>query len=92
MAEQEKDKFTIEKLNLYYSDFHALHDVNMHIKKNKITAFIGPSTVIFSCPTNTPTRRTLVTVPNENFPILSLPSQNPAKSVRKIASSGCTLS
>lgn len=43
MAEQEKDKFTIEKLNLYYSDFHALHDVNMHIKKNKITAFIGPS-------------------------------------------------
>ena len=43
MAEQEKDKFTIEKLNLYYGDFHALHDVNMHIKKNKITAFIGPS-------------------------------------------------
>ena len=43
MAEQEKDKFTIEKLNLYYSDFHALHEVNMHIKKNKITAFIGPS-------------------------------------------------
>lgn len=43
MAEQEKDKFMIEKLNLYYSDFHALHDVNMHIKKNKITAFIGPS-------------------------------------------------
>ena len=43
MAEQEKDKFMIEKLNHYYSDFHALHDVNMHIKKNKITAFIGPS-------------------------------------------------
>ena len=34
----------------------------------------------------------LVTVPRENFPILSLPNQNPAKSVRKIASSGCTLS
>ena len=58
----------------------------------KNPAFIGPSTVMFSCPTNTPTSRTLVTVPRENFPILSLPNQNPAKSVRKIASSGCTLS
>ena len=38
-----EDKITIENLNLYYSDFHALHDVNMHIQKNEITAFIGPS-------------------------------------------------
>ena len=38
-----EDKITIEKLNLYYSDFHALHDINMHIQKNEITAFIGPS-------------------------------------------------
>ncbi|MST80419.1 phosphate ABC transporter ATP-binding protein [Lactobacillus equicursoris] len=38
-----EDKITIENLNLYYSDFHALHDVNMHIQNNEITAFIGPS-------------------------------------------------
>lgn len=38
-----EDKITIENLNLYYSDFHALHDLNMHILKNEITAFIGPS-------------------------------------------------
>ena len=37
------DTFTIEKLNLYYGDFHALKDVSMHVEKNEITAFIGPS-------------------------------------------------
>ena len=37
------DKFTIDKLNLYYGDFHALKDVSMHIQKHEITAFIGPS-------------------------------------------------
>ncbi len=37
------DKFTIDKLNLYYGDFHALKDVSMHIQKYEITAFIGPS-------------------------------------------------
>lgn len=37
------DKFTIEKLNLYYGDFKALKNINMKIKKNKITALIGPS-------------------------------------------------
>lgn len=30
-------------MNLYYSDFHALKDVNLDIEPNKITAFIGPS-------------------------------------------------
>ena len=30
-------------MNLYYSDFHALKDVNLSIEPNKITAFIGPS-------------------------------------------------
>ena len=38
-----EDKITIENLNLYYSDFHALHDLTMHSPKNEITAFIGPS-------------------------------------------------
>jgi phosphate transport system ATP-binding protein len=30
-------------MDLYYGDFHALKDVNMHIQKNEITALIGPS-------------------------------------------------
>lgn len=42
--EQEaKTKLFIEDLNLYYSDFHALHGINMDIKEKEITAFIGPS-------------------------------------------------
>lgn len=36
-------KFDIKDLNLYYSDFHALHGINMQVKPNEITAFIGPS-------------------------------------------------
>jgi phosphate transport system ATP-binding protein len=30
-------------LNFYYGDFQALHDINLDIHRNKITAFIGPS-------------------------------------------------
>ena len=42
--EQEaKTKLFIEDLNLYYSDFHALHGINMDGKEKEITAFIGPS-------------------------------------------------
>lgn len=37
------DKFSINDLNLYYGDFHALKNVNLHIGANEITAFIGPS-------------------------------------------------
>lgn len=37
------DKFTIDNMNLYYGNFHALKDVNLHMENNKITAFIGPS-------------------------------------------------
>ena len=37
------DKFTIENLQLYYGDFHALKGINMHIPKNEISAFTGPS-------------------------------------------------
>ena len=37
------NKIEIKKMNLYYSDFHALKDVNLDIEPNKITAFIGPS-------------------------------------------------
>ncbi|MDN4172505.1 phosphate ABC transporter ATP-binding protein PstB [Nocardioides sp. SOB77] len=31
------------KLNVYYGDFHAVHDVNLTFGKNEITALIGPS-------------------------------------------------
>ena len=34
---------TIEHMNLHYGDFHALKDINLNIKENQITAFIGPS-------------------------------------------------
>ncbi len=36
-------KIEIKNLDLYYSDFKALKNVNMKIEANKITAFIGPS-------------------------------------------------
>ena len=37
------NKFTVENLNLYYGDFHALKNVSIDIPANEITAFIGPS-------------------------------------------------
>lgn len=36
-------KFNISNLELYYSDFHALKNVNLDIPEKEITAFIGPS-------------------------------------------------
>lgn len=33
----------IEKLHLYYSDFHALKNIRLSIPERSITAFIGPS-------------------------------------------------
>ena len=36
-------KISIQDLNLFYGDFHALKGVNMEIPRNKVTAFIGPS-------------------------------------------------
>ena len=35
----------VEDLDLYYGDFQALKKINMEIKENEITAFIGPSVV-----------------------------------------------
>lgn len=37
------NKISIENLNLFYEDFHALKDINMDIQENQITGFIGPS-------------------------------------------------
>lgn len=39
----QKDKLSIQKLNLYYGSNHALKDVDMNIKEKSITAFVGPS-------------------------------------------------
>ncbi|MDC0700523.1 phosphate ABC transporter ATP-binding protein PstB [Clostridium sp. D33t1_170424_F3] len=41
--EMGKNKITIEDLNLYYGDFHALKGVSIEIPEHKVTAFIGPS-------------------------------------------------
>ncbi len=36
-------KISVKDLNLYYGENHALKNVNMDIRENAITAFIGPS-------------------------------------------------
>lgn len=36
-------KIKIENVDLYYTDFHALKNINMTVKEKEITAFIGPS-------------------------------------------------
>ena len=38
-----KTKFKVEDLNLFYGDFQALHNVNLELYENKVTALIGPS-------------------------------------------------
>jgi len=37
------DKIEIRNVDLFYSEFQALRNVNLNIVKNEITAFIGPS-------------------------------------------------
>lgn len=36
-------KIDIKNMNLFYGNFQALHNVNMEILENELTAFIGPS-------------------------------------------------
>lgn len=38
-----KTKFKVEDLNLFYGDFQALHNINLNLYENKVTALIGPS-------------------------------------------------
>lgn len=38
-----KNKIEVENLNLWYGSKHALHDLNIKIFENQITALIGPS-------------------------------------------------
>lgn len=35
--------FDISEMDLYYSDFHALKNVNLKVYEHEVTAFIGPS-------------------------------------------------
>ncbi|MDY5885366.1 MAG: phosphate ABC transporter ATP-binding protein PstB [Treponema sp.] len=37
------EKIKIEKIDLFYGNFHALKNINLNIEQNRITAFIGPS-------------------------------------------------
>lgn len=37
------EKIKIEKLDLFYGNFHAIKNINLNIEQNRITAFIGPS-------------------------------------------------
>ena len=37
------NKIIVEKLNLFYKDFHALKDINIEVGANRVTALIGPS-------------------------------------------------
>ncbi|NVK22470.1 MAG: phosphate ABC transporter ATP-binding protein [Kangiellaceae bacterium] len=39
----EKIAIEVEKLNLFYGDKQALHDIDLQIPEKKVTAFIGPS-------------------------------------------------
>ena len=43
LVPQSDVKLCTRNVNLYYGENHALKDINLDIKTNKITAFIGPS-------------------------------------------------
>lgn len=38
-----ENKMCVNELNLYYKDFHALHNVSLDFPENQVTALIGPS-------------------------------------------------
>ena len=42
-SSQAPAKLEVKNLNFYYGNFHAIRNVNMSIRENKVTAFIGPS-------------------------------------------------
>lgn len=37
------NKISVQNMNLFYGDFHALKNISMELEANKVTAFIGPS-------------------------------------------------
>jgi phosphate transport system ATP-binding protein len=42
-SSQAPAKLEVKNLNFFYGNFHAIRNVNMSIRENKVTAFIGPS-------------------------------------------------
>jgi phosphate transport system ATP-binding protein len=42
-SSQRETVISLDDLNVFYGDFHAVRDVNLRIPKNSITSFIGPS-------------------------------------------------
>ncbi len=38
-----RDVFTVEGLNVFYGDHHAVSEVDLTVKEREVTAFIGPS-------------------------------------------------
>ena len=36
-------QFTVENMNFFYGDFHALHDLNLKLPQMRVTGLIGPS-------------------------------------------------
>ncbi|MFL0580070.1 phosphate ABC transporter ATP-binding protein PstB [Dietzia sp. 179-F 9C3 NHS] len=36
-------RLDLENVNIYYGDFHAVKEVNLHVPPRSVTAFIGPS-------------------------------------------------
>jgi phosphate transport system ATP-binding protein len=43
--EESSTMIAVENLDFYYGQARALHDISITIPANKVTAFIGPSTV-----------------------------------------------
>ena len=39
----QKNKFVIQNMDLYYGSFHALKNINLNLTEKEVTAFIGPS-------------------------------------------------
>ena len=36
-------RLDLESVDIFYGDFHAVKDVNLHVPPRSVTAFIGPS-------------------------------------------------
>ena len=36
-------RLDLENVDIFYGDFHAVKDVNLHVPPRSVTAFIGPS-------------------------------------------------
>jgi ABC-type phosphate transport system ATPase subunit len=43
---KERTILDVERLDFYYNDFRALHDISLQIPKKRVTAFIGPSGIV----------------------------------------------